>query len=72
MSDDRFVSVALVGGPCDGGTLPVPRPALEDHEPGFDFVPEDGSSCPAGCPRVLYTADPGGDPAVWHWRGYTP
>lgn len=72
MSDDRFVSVALVGGPCDGDWLPVPRPALDDDVPGFDFVPADGSVCPDGLPRVLYTAESGGDPAVWHWRGYTP
>ena len=72
MSDDRFVDVRLVGGPCDGGTLPVPRSELGDPAPGFDFVPEDGSTCPDGLPRVLYTADPGGDPVVWHWRGYAP
>lgn len=72
MSDD-VIEVSLVGGPCDGGTLPVPREAVEDDpEPGFDFVPEDGSTAPPGCTRVLYTAAPDGPPDVWHWRSWTP
>ncbi|MEU0236744.1 hypothetical protein ABZ234_03570 [Nocardiopsis sp. NPDC006198] len=70
MSD--MVQVKLVGGPMDGGTLPVDREAVEDPEPGFDFVPEDGSGAPDDCSRVLYTAEPGGDPAVWHWRSWVP
>jgi hypothetical protein len=72
MSDAGYIDVVLVGGPCDGGTLPVERSELSDTEPGFDFIPEDGSSCPPACSRVLYTAQPSGDPAVWHWRGYVP
>lgn len=70
---DDMVNVALVGGPCDGGSLPVPREAVEDDPaPGFDFVPEDGSGAPEGLPRVLYTATPDGPPDVWHWRHWTP
>ena len=71
MSD--MIEVQLVGGPVDGGTMPVPREAVEDDPaPGFDFVPEDGSGAPENAPRVLYTAEPGGDPMVWHWRGWVP
>lgn len=51
---DDMIEVQFVGGPVDGGTMPVPREAVED------------------APRVLYTAEPGGDPAVWHWRGWVP
>ncbi|MFL1441806.1 hypothetical protein [Nocardiopsis protaetiae] len=69
MSD--FVTVTLVGGPCDGGTLDVPVGEMFDPSPGFDFVPEDGSGAPPDLPRVLYTAAPGGPPDVWHWRGWT-
>ena len=70
---DEMVRVRLVGGPMDGGELPVDRASVEeDPDPGFDFVPEDGSGAPEDAPRVLYTAEPGGDPAVWHWRGWVP
>lgn len=72
MNDNRFVYVDLVGGPLDGGQLPMEPRELEDPEPGFDFVPEDGSSCPPGCSRVLYSSEPGEDPTRWHWRGYVP
>ncbi|WP_433701757.1 hypothetical protein [Nocardiopsis sp. CA-288880] len=70
MSD--MVQVRLIGGPMDGGTLPVDREAIEDAEPGFDFVPEDSRGAPDDCSRVLYTAEPGGDPTVWHWRSWVP
>lgn len=72
MSDDRFVYVDLVGGPLDSGQLPMEPSELEDPEPRFDFVPEDGSSYPPGCGRVLYSPEPGEDPVRWHWRGYVP
>ena len=65
-----MVQVRLMGGPVDGGVLPVDRTAVEDPEPGFDFVPEDGSGAPDGLPRVLYTAAPGGPTDVWHWQGW--
>ena len=73
-TDTDFVTVRLVGGPEDGGTLPVPGDAVHvDPEPGFAFVPSDGSGAPVddqGVPltRVVYTADLGGPPDVWHWR----
>jgi hypothetical protein len=67
----EYVTVSLIGGPCDGGTLEVPAGEMADPEPGFDFVPEDGSGAPPGLPRVLYTAAPGGPPDVWHWREWT-
>lgn len=66
-----YVTVSLVGGPCDGGRIDVPVSEVFDSAPGFDFVPEDGSGAPEGCDRVLYTAEPGGDPTVWHWRHWT-
>lgn len=70
---DNTIDVRLVGGPMDGGTLPVPREAVHsDPAPGFDFVPEDGAGAPDGRPRVLYTADPTGPPDVWHWRSWVP
>jgi hypothetical protein len=69
MSDTDTVTVRLVGGPVDGGTLPVPWSAVHsDPAPGFSFIPEDGSGAPDGYSRVLYTADPGGPPDVWRWR----
>lgn len=74
MSDTDTVMVRLVGGPVDGGTLPVPWSAVHaDPAPGFSFIPEDGSGAPVddqGVPltRVMYTADPGGPPDVWRWR----
>lgn len=72
MSDD-MIEVSLVGGPCDGGTLPVPREAVHgDPEPGYDFVPPDEASAPVGRHRVLYLAREGEDPAVWHWQGWVP
>lgn len=71
MSDD-MIPVALVGGPMDGSTLPVPSDETNDSEPGFDFVPPDESSSPPGCSRVLYTAAPEGPPDVWHWQGWVP
>lgn len=68
-----MIPVTLVGGPCDGGTLPVPYEAVHDHpEPGMDFVPEDGAGAPVGRHRVLYLARGGEDPAVWHWQGWVP
>lgn len=77
VSDDEMVRVRLVGGPMDGGHLPVDWHVVHDPDPGFDFVPADGSGAPemedgTPCTRVLYTAEPGGDPAVWHWRGWVP
>lgn len=71
MSDD-MIEVRLVGGPMDGSTLPVPRSEMTDPAPGFDFVPPDESSAPPGCTRVLYTAEDGGPPDVWHWRSWVP
>lgn len=76
MNND-MVEVRLVGGPMDGGTLPVPRAEMTDAAPGFDFVPEDSRGAPTdeeGNPfsRVLYTAAPEGPPDVWHWRHWTP
>lgn len=67
---DEMVRVRLVGGPMDGKELPVDREVLEDDEPGFDFVPDDGSGAPEGCHRVLYTAAAGGPADVWHWRAW--
>lgn len=73
---DSMVEVQLVGGPMDGGTLRVVWDAVyEDPEPGFDFVPIDGSGAPDdedGTPlsRVSYTAAPEGPADVWHWRGW--
>jgi hypothetical protein len=77
MDDDPFVYVELVGGPMDGGQLPVDPSELADPAPGMDFVPEDGSgnaATPDGMPlgRVLYLAREGEDPAVWHWQGWVP
>ncbi|MFE1170474.1 hypothetical protein [Nocardiopsis sp. NPDC058789] len=75
---DDMVDVKLVGGPMDGGVLPVDREAVfDDPEPGMDFVPEDSSGAPdddQGLPlsRVLYTAAPGGPADVWHWRSWVP
>ncbi|WP_174545594.1 hypothetical protein [Nocardiopsis dassonvillei] len=71
MSDD-MTTVRLVGGPCDGGTLPVPTEALAGEEPGFDFVPEDGRACPPGVSRVAYYARQGEPVDVWHWEGFVP
>lgn len=56
--DEDVVHVALVGGSCDGGRPPVPRSGMGDEAPGFDFIPEDGSACRYGFPRLLHTADP--------------
>lgn len=72
VSDGEMVRVRLVGGPMDGKELPVDRVAVEDDEPGFDFVPEDGAGAPEGRHRVLYTAAAGGPPDVWHWRAWVP
>lgn len=75
---DDMVSVTLVGGPMDGSTLPMDQEAVyDDPEPGMDFVPTDGAAAPEdghGQPlsRVLYTAEPGGPPDVWHWRSWVP
>lgn len=69
MSD--YVTVSLIGGPCDGGTLEVPADEMQDPEPGYDFVPEDGSGAPEGLPRVAYYARPGEAPHVWYWHGWT-
>lgn len=71
MSDD-MIEVRLVGGPMDGSTLPVPSDEMDDPAPGFDFVPPDESSAPPGYFRVLYTAEDGGPPDVWHWRSWVP
>src|SRR5699024_11248128 len=68
---DDMIEVQFVGGPVDGGTLPVPREAVEDDPaPGFDFVPEDGSGAPEHAPSELYKAAGGGTPAECHCRGW--
>lgn len=71
-SHDPFVYVELLGGPMDGGVLPVDPSELEDARPGMDFIPEDGAGAPVGRHRVLYLAREGEDPAVWHWQGWVP
>ena len=69
---DDMTEVQFVGGRWTAGPCPCSRAVEDDPAPGFDFVPEDGSGAPENAPRVLYTAEPGGDPMVWHWRGWVP
>ena len=72
---EEMVEVTLVGGPMDGTRQPVERwMVFDDEEPGADMVPDSSAKAPEAVPwaRVLYTAEPGGDPAVWHWRGWVP
>ncbi|MEV4096988.1 hypothetical protein [Streptosporangium saharense] len=54
------MDVTLLDGPLDGMVLP--RQPLDDDPGAYMIVPGWTS-------RAVYEPDPGGDPAVWRYRG---